>query len=202
MPGKHFTLAFVVAILVVGLPTAANQQLSYSSLAFSNGDSDLFHPPTDVSANDSYPTASANAAGRHSPISGSDGGASAQISTRIGQTTVCGADYHVLRNRPVYFQAARPHDGELPQEAYPIKIRVIEPVRRVAWAPARRRAARERGTVKQAGCARCGEVMRQAFFVVTPRNMFRSAALRRSIVAKRRLFEPQLIASSNILKLL
>jgi len=206
LPGKHFTLAFMVAILVIGLPTAANQQSSYSRLAFSDGESDLFHPPTDVSANDPYPTASADSAGRHSPISGSDSDASAQISTRIGQTTVSGADYHGLRNRPVCLAATRPHDGEFRQGTYPIEMRVIEPVRQVvAWAHLRRRTARATETVKQPGCARCGEVMRQAFFVVTPRNRFRTAALthlRRSIVAKRRLSEAQVIASSNIPKFL
>ncbi|MBV9289066.1 MAG: hypothetical protein JO288_14840 [Hyphomicrobiales bacterium] len=207
MPGKHFTVAFAIAILAAGLPTAANHEPNYSRLAFFGGDPELFQPPA-LSPDDSPRVASANA-GQKSPASRSDSDPSAPSSTRIGQTSLSGANRHVFHRPQLYFASARSHERERLQEMYAVEFRSFAPVARVA-APARATpaAARARPAVKQAGCARCVEIMRQGstgrtkpFIVAVERNLFRTAGsthLRRSVVANGRQREAQMLVAFNI----
>ena len=211
LPGKHFTVAFAIAILAAAAPIAVNHEPSYSRLTFFGGDSDLFQPPISSADDSSRVTAEA---GQQSPASRSDSDrsdsdASAPMPTRIGQTSVSGANRHVFHRPPLYFASSRSHERELLQEMYAVESRSLAPVARTAAsARAMPRAARARSTEKQAGCARCAEVMRQGstsrtrpFFVAMERNLFRTAGwthLRRSVVANGRLREAQLLAVSYI----
>ena len=212
LPGKHFTVAFAIAILAAAATTAVNHDPSYSRLTFFGGDADLFQPTTS-SADDSSRVVTAEA-GQQSPASRSDSDrsdsdASAPMPTRIGQTSVSGANRHVFHKPPLHFASSRSHERELLQEMYAVESRSLAPVARTAAsARATPRAARARSTEKQAGCARCAEVMRpgstsrtRPFFVAMERNLFRTAGwthLRRSVVANGRQREAQLLAVSYI----